>query len=550
MSAGLILIISAGLFTAGYVFYGRFLLNVLGVDKNRKTPAHLLNDGLDFVPARAPVLMGHHFASIAGAAPIIGPVTAVVFGWGPVWLWIVLGGILIGGMHDFSALILSVRNSGKSVGEIIEKYVGLPGKLVFMIFTWATLILVVAVFDIVVARTFEAKPEVASASVFFIFVSVIFGYGLRKKYFGLFTGSGGGIVLLIISMAAGNFFPLRISSETWIYILLAYVFAASILPVWLLLQPRDYLNSFLLYATLIMGAAGIIFYNPELKSPAFTGLKAEGLGNIFPILFVTVACGAVSGFHSLVSSGTTSKQLNEKKDALPVGYGSMLIESLLAVIALITAAYLGKEEFAAKFASSGAVNPVAVFSSGIGEFATALYIPRESGIMFASLAISAFALTSLDTAGRLGRLVFSEMSVHAPGKAGKILSDRYFATLVTIAGGGILAVSGRWKSIWPLFGSANQLLASLALLALTVYMVRNRRPFLFAAIPMLFMFAVTLTSLFQLASRELISENGSLLLGTLAVILFCTAIFLTVYSAMQVLREKKREGNIFSGTDG
>ncbi|MBP7584744.1 MAG: carbon starvation protein A, partial [Spirochaetes bacterium] len=360
-----LIIISVAIFLAGYLIYGRFLARHLDIDPERKTPAHTMNDGVDYVPAKAPVLLGHHFASIAGAAPIIGPIVAVAFGWVPVMLWILVGGVFMGAMHDFTSLVASVRHQGRSIGEVIEEEIGTRGKTFFLIFSWSTLILIVAVFIIVVGKTFEEIPAAASASTLFIFIAVLFGLLLYKFKMSLAWSTIIGVVLLAAALYAGYVFPVQLPALAWYILLMVYIFIASVAPVWILLQPRDYLNSFILYSLMALGLAGIVFVNPEIRMPAFTSFNIESVGYLFPILFVTVACGAISGFHSLVASGTTAKQLNSEKDARLVGYGAMLIESVLAVVALITAAMLIDADYAAMKG-----NPIAVFSHGLGTMMT------------------------------------------------------------------------------------------------------------------------------------------------------------------------------------
>jgi len=337
MSASVLVIIALVCLSVGYLFYGRYIARKYGLDPKRETPAHAKSDGVDYVPTRAPVLMGHHFASIAGAAPIIGPIVAAVFGWVPVLLWILVGSILLGGVHDFSALVASVRHGGKTIGGVIEEHVGRAGKRLFLAFAWFLVVLLIAVFAHAVANVFVKEPATATSSFLFIAVAIIFGMSVYRLKAPLWLSSIIGVALLVGCIALGLRFPLILSSDAvrayniWKGVLFVYVFFAAVVPVWILLQPRDYLNSFLLYAILIAGVVGILAANPQMESPAFTAFNVEGRGFLFPILFVTVACGAISGFHSLVSAGTTAKQLNKETDARPIAYGSMLIEGLLVL---------------------------------------------------------------------------------------------------------------------------------------------------------------------------------------------------------------------------
>ncbi len=519
-----LILIAVLVFFAGYVLYGGFLACHLGIDRERKTPAHTMNDGVDYVPARAPVLLGHHFASIAGAAPIIGPIVAVAFGWVPVMLWILVGGVFMGAVHDFTSLVASVRHNGQSIGEVIEEEIGKRGKTFFLIFSWSTLILIVAVFIIVVGETFEKIPASASASVLFIFVAVLFGLLLYKFKLSLIWSTIIGVVLLAAALYVGFIFPVQLPALAWYIILMVYIFIASVAPVWILLQPRDYLNSFILYALMALGLAGIIIANPEIQMPAFTSFKIESLGYLFPILFVTVACGAISGFHSLVASGTTAKQLNNEKDARIVGYGGMLIESVLAVVALITAAMLVSAEY-----TSMKGNPIEIFSHGLGTMMTRFGIEYGAGKTFASLAVSAFALTSLDTATRLARFAMQEFfhKDGAPEEQQPLLSrNRYIATLIGVILAGALVVSGQGLKIWPIFGSANQLLAALALLSVTAWLSRHKKSNWFVKIPMIAMFIITLSALAIMVYQNIM--NGGYVLASVAAILFLLAIFLAI----------------------
>ncbi|MFH1762486.1 MAG: carbon starvation protein A [bacterium] len=540
MNALILLLLSISLFVLGYLWYSRLISRWLGVDRKRPTPAHTKNDGIDYVPAPKPVLLGHHFASIAGAAPIIGPITASAFGWLPVYIWIILGGIFIGAVHDFTSIFVSIRHEGRSIGEIIEKVMGLTGKKLFLIFSWSTLTLVVAVFTIVVAKTFAAVPQAATSSMLFIFISVGFGLGIRKGFFNIAGGSLIGIIALIGCLAAGIYMPLQLGMKSWVYILIGYVFIASVAPVWMLLQPRDYLNSFLLYAMLGFAVLGIVLFNPPLRLSPISSFYVPQLGYLFPILFVTVACGAISGFHSLVSSGTTAKQLNCESDARTIGYGGMLIESCLAVIALITAVYLTQKQYF-DFMGVGKSGPIALFSNGIGEFLSHLGIPIKTGTSFTALAVSAFAMTSLDTAARLGRFAFQEFfenGVIASESVKKVLCNRYFATFITTIGGGLLAFSGQWKSIWPIFGTANQLLAAIALLTVTVYLIKEKRNYLFTGIPALIMMIITLSSLASLIYKNTIMspDPGQ---AAISIFLFGIAVFL-LYVSFKTLNDGKK----------
>lgn len=502
-------------FLLAYRFYARKISRMLEIDDNFPTPAHTMEDGVDYVPARMPVLLGHHFSSIAGAAPIIGPITAAAYGWGPVFLWIVIGAVFLGAVHDLTSLVASIRHSGRSIGEVIEGQLGKTGKVLFLLFCWSTLILVVAVFMVVVARTFTANPATVTASLLYLVLAIFFGLLINKTSIPVAWLTVIFIPLLALSVWVGITYPLDIPQvgvlipyttiiippqTFWICILLVYIFIASVTPVWILLQPRDYLSSFLLYALIIGGFVGACVAQPEIKLPAYRGFTVEKIGTLFPMLFVVVACGAISGFHSLVASGTSAKQLDRESDAVPVGYGAMLIEGALAVLALITALRLSYTDYSAL---SG--NPILLFSQGIGDFLSKLQLPMTKfrlpmsmGVTFATLAVSAFALTTLDTATRLSRFSLQEL-LPRKGKSKPDIKrswlDRYSATLICVTAAGGLALSGEWRSLWPLFGSANQLLAALALLTVSVWLYHLKRNIWYTLIPTCFMFAVTLSAL-------------------------------------------------------
>lgn len=520
MSASILMIVAIGCLSAGYVVYGRFLARKFGLDAKRKTPAHTKRDGVDYVPTKAPVLMGHHFASIAGAAPIIGPIVAAVFGWVPVLLWILIGSIFLGGVHDFSALVASVRHGGKTIGEVIEEHVGKAGKRLFLAFAWFLVVLVIAVFAHAVANVFVKEPATATASFLFIIVALVFGMSVYRYKAPLWVSSIVGVALLVGCVAIGIRYPIELSYNTWKLVLFVYVFFAAVAPVWILLQPRDYLCSFLLYALLVGGVIGIFAANPQMTSPAFTAFNVEGKGFLFPILFVTVACGAISGFHSLVSAGTTAKQLNKETDAKPIAYGSMLIEGLLAVIALITASTILKSDYTSLMGEGG---PIAVFSSGIGNFVSHIGVPEKAGVTFAALAISAFALTTLDTATRLGRFMFEEF-FEGIGPQAILSKNRYVGTMATIAVAMLFTFTGTRAALWPLFGSANQLLASLTLLAITVWLTKLGKRTEFVRYPMYFMFCVTLTALCFMVYDNI--RAGNITLIVISVLLLGVAVSL------------------------
>lgn len=520
-------------FVIAYATYGAWLCKKWGMDSSKTTPAHTMNDGVDYVPATAPVLLGHHFASIAGAGPIVGPIAAAVFGWVPVALWIVIGSIFFGGVHDFGSLFASVRHDGKSVGQIIESSIGKSGKKLFAVFAWLTLLLVVAAFVNVVGGTFVSTPSAATASLLFILLAIGFGFAVNRKGVSLTVGSVVGVALLFVCIWLGMKFPLVLPMNTWIVFILAYIFIASVTPVWILLQPRDYLNSYLLYAMIGGAVLGLVMYRPGLQLAAFTGFNVGGQF-LFPMLFVIVACGAISGFHSLVGSGTSSKQVNKETDTKLIGYGGMLIEGVLAIIALITAAYIGGDKFSELLSNGGPVN---VFATGVGTFMTRIGIPLEVGKPFAALAISAFALTSLDTATRLARFIFQEFFEDDTKEQQSVLAtNRFLSTAITVALGGWLAVAG-WQKVWPLFGSANQLLAAISLLALAAWMAKSGRDNRMFVYPMVFMFLATLTALVLLVKANIIA--GNYILVMFGVLLFGLALVL-IKQSYKILTEPNK----------
>lgn len=534
MNTLVLLLISMAVLFVGYVFYGGWLVKQWGVGEGDiPTPAHTMEDGVDYVPAKAPILMGHHFSSIAGAGPITGPIGAAMFGWLPVTLWVLIGGIFFGGVHDFGALFASVRHKGQSIGEIISANMSRRAKRLFIIFSYLTLILVVAAFAAIVASTFGAtfkngvldeaasatKASVAMVSIMFILVAIVFGFAVYRRHTSMVTSSILGVLAIVACMAIGmNFHPLYFSSTTWMWLIGLYITVASVTPVWILLQPRDYLSSFLLYAMLIVAVIGIFGAHPDIDPklfPAFTGFAVDngnGIQLLFPILFTTVACGAISGFHSLVSSGTTSKQLDKESDAKPIAYGGMLLECVLAIITLCAIAYAR-----ATGHTHGATD---IFAGGIA--AMVAQIPGLAGLeqsMYTLLVLtySAFCLTSLDTATRLARFMFQEFWLE-PGQTPKdieggfkkIMVNPYFATILTVVLGILLGMNGFVK-IWGLFGAANQLLAGIGLLAVAAWLGnagKNNKMFL---LPMTFMLIVTICSLALTISNQLgiIAKGGA-----------------------------------------
>ena len=575
MNAAVILLVSIALLAAGYVFYGSWLAKQWGIDPSQKTPAHALEDGIDYVPAKAPVLMGHHFSSIAGAGPINGPIQAAVFGWIPVLLWVIIGGIFFGGVHDFGALFASLRHKGQSIGEIIDDSMGKKAKRLFITFGYLTLLLVVAAFSSIVASTFgvttstgaavegptlAANQSTAMISILFILLAMVFGFFVYRKNAPIGVASVFGCLGIVAVVAIGlNFHPIALSYNAWMWVIGVYILIASVTPVWILLQPRDYLSSFLLYFMIGAGVIAVLgavvtgngsFQIPAMGDAALKGTGVFTTGTAFPALFVTIACGAISGFHSLVSSGTTAKQLDNEKDAKPVAYGSMLIECVVAVISLLAVGFVWAAASDGTYAS-----PTQVFAGGlsamIGSFA-----PGAKDIMYQMLilAVSVFCLTSLDTATRLARYMFQEFFLEqgqtAKDATGykKVLANPYVATAITVVLGVALGMTGYTK-IWPLFGAANQLLAAIGLLAVCTWLGavgKNNKMFY---IPMVFMLAVTICSLIQTITAKLTAyTSGSadiwaLIQALIAVLLVVLSVVLAVISAKTLLKQKSEKKN-------
>lgn len=532
MSALLLIILAIVIFVVAYLTYGRYLAKTWGLDPSKNTPSHEMEDGVDYVPAKTPVLMGHHFSSIAGAGPINGPIQAAFFGWVPCFLWIVVGGIFFGAVQDFGALFVSIRHKGKSLGEVIEENIGHRTRILFTVFAWLVLLLVIAAFGDIVANSFigasyggsASNGSVATASLLFIPLAICFGFLVYRKNVPMGIASVAGVILLAACVGIGLAAPLDISKNVWIAFVFIYIIIASVTPVWILLQPRDYLSSFLLYFMMgaaVIGIVGATIINPastKIVTPAFIGFSVNG-DFLFPTLFITIACGAISGFHSLIASGTTSKQLDNEKDALMVGYGSMLIECVLAVISLIaigTMSTNGSQAAVKEMLGLEAISPTIIFGTAISNFFAT--IGFGEGAVNATktvimLAVSCFCLTSLDTGTRLGRFMFQELFAGTEiGKKLK-LENMYVATVITAFFGFVLCLAGYTK-VWPLFGAANQLVAVPAFLALAAYLKRIGRNNKMLYFPIIFMSLATISSLILTCRKNLMGILGGGLDGT------------------------------------
>ena len=507
MNGLVIVLIGIVALSAGYLLYGRWLAKKWGIDPKAKTPAYTHEDGQDYVPSSKFTVFSHQFSSIAGAGPVTGPILASVFGWVPVLLWLIIGGLFFGAVQDFGALYASVKNEGKSMGMIIEKYIGKTGRKLFMLFCWLFTLLVIAAFTDMVAGTFNgvgldsaetayANSAAASISMLFIVVAVIFG--VIQKHVGKmneWVKAVVAIALLVAMFAVGMKLPIYASKTAWIYIIMAYLFLASVLPMWLLMQPRDYMTTFMLLGMIIGAVVGVVVAHPQMQLNAFNGFNVNGSG-LFPTLFVTIACGAVSGFHSLVSSGTSSKTVSNEKDMPMIGYGAMVVESLLGIVALVVVGAV------AVGGTKPEGTPFAIFSSGVAEFLEKLGVPVQVATVFMTMCVSALALTSLDSVARIGRMSFQELfygestDPKQMTPAQRVLTNKYFATVITLFFGYLLTLGG-YSNVWPLFGSANQLLAAMVLIALAVFLKTTGRTGWTLYIPMFVMLAVTFTALVQ-----------------------------------------------------
>lgn len=556
MNGLVIVLIGIVVLGAGYLLYGRWLANKWGLDPKAKTPAYTHEDGEDYVPSSKFTVFAHQFSSIAGAGPVTGPILASVFGWVPVLLWLIFGGLFFGAVQDFGALYASVKNEGKSIGMVIEKYIGRTGRKLFMLFCWLFTLLVIAAFTDMVAGTFNgidaatgdksyANGAAASISMLFIVVAVIFGLiqkkvGKMKEWIRAVVAIG----LLVVMFAIGMFVPLYATKTTWIYIIMAYLFLASVMPMWLLMQPRDYMTTFMLLGMIAGAVVGVLVAHPAMKLNAFNGFAvADAAGNtsyLFPTLFVTIACGAVSGFHSLVSSGTSSKTISNEKDMPMVGYGAMVVESLLGIVALVVVGAV-----AVNGTKPADLTPFAIFSSGVAGFLEKMGLPVQLATVFMTMCVSALALTSLDSVARIGRMSFQELFYGDTTDTSKmpawqkVLTNKYFATVITLFFGYLLTLGG-YNNIWPLFGSANQLLAALVLIAVSVFLKTTGRTGWTLYAPMFIMLAVTFTALIQKTIAlvtNMVNGQATLLVDGLQFIVAILLMILGVLVAFSCLKK-------------
>ena len=556
MNTLVIVLIAVVVLGAGYVLYGRHIAKTWGIDPKAETPAVKYNDGKDYVPTNGWTVFSHQFSSIAGAGPVTGAIQAAVFGWVPVLLWILIGGVFFGAVTDFGALYASVKNQGKSMGMLIEKYIGKLGRKLFTIFCWLFSLLIIAVFADMVSGTFTAFDETThkmletgsvngsagTVSIMFMVFAVIFGL-IQKK----FNLSGWkefvvGVVFIVASFAVGIAAPITLNKDQWAYVVFAYIFVAAIMPIWLMKQPRDYITTSMFVCMIAGAILGLVIGHPTMNLPAYTGFTNAKLGTMFPILFVTVACGAVSGFHSLVSSGTSSKTIANEKDMLKVGYGAMILESVLAVLALCVAGAAAKNGVAAEG------TPFQIFSRGVAGFFERMGIPVHIATVFMTMCVSALALTTLDAVARIGKMSFQEIfsvdDMEHTQTWRKVLCNPYFATIFTLLCGFILTKVG-YQQIWPLFGSANQLLSALVLITLCVFLKVTGRKNKILFPPMIIMLCVTFTALVQrlIALVKAISAGqdifGSVLQLVVAVLLISLGLTIVINSFKSYIHSKR-----------
>lgn len=552
MNSLVIVLIGIVALGVGYLTYGRWLAKKWGIDANAKTPAYTHEDGEDYVPSSKFTVFSHQFSSIAGAGPVTGPILASVFGWVPVLLWLILGGLFFGAVQDFGALYASVKNEGKSMGMIIEKYIGRGGRKLFMLFCWLFTLLVIAAFTDMVAGTFVAKgvegmtaetsyanAAAASISMLFIVVAIIFGLIQKHvKNMNEIVRAIIAIVLLVVMFAIGMHMPIVATKNAWIYIIMAYLFMASVMPMWLLMQPRDYMTTFMLLGMIVGAVVGVVVAHPDMQLNAYNGFNVNG-SYLFPTLFVTIACGAVSGFHSLVSSGTSSKTISNEKHMQMVGYGAMVVESLLGILSLVVVGAVAVN------GTKPEGTPFAIFSSGVAGFLEKLGLPVQLATVFMTMCVSALALTSLDSVARIGRMSFQELFYGDTTDTSKmpawqkVLTNKYFATVITLFCGYLLTLGG-YNNVWPLFGSANQLLAALVLIALSVFLKTTGRTGWTLYIPMFIMLAVTFTALVQKTIAlvtNIVNGQATLLVDGLQLIVAILLMVLGVLVAFSCLKK-------------
>ena len=525
MNGIVLMLVAAVVLACGYLLYGRWLSNKWGVDAKALTPARRMEDGNSFSPASAFTVFSHQFSSICGAGPVTGTIVAMAFGWLPVVLWVLIGGIFFGAVHDFGALYASMKNNGKSLAQLIEKYIGKTGRRLFLIFSWLFCIIVIAAFTSMVCGTFKYTPAEAGGidfaksyaagcagtiSILFTFVAIAFGWAQRK-----FNLDGAkefvvAVVAIVLMFAVGMQFPLYLDLNQWIAVVMVYLVFAGAMPIQTLKQPRDYLTTIMMVVMIVCAVLGIVVLGVNgqatITAPMFTGFSTKS-GMMFPVLFVSVACGALSGFHSLVSSSTSSKQVSNETDAVKVGYGAMVLESFVGVLAIIIAGIMFSDM---NTAGTGALNngvastPFQIFAAGIARGMKAFGVDGTVATVFMTMNVSALALTSLDAVARIARTSFSEffaksndaLAIEDKSGAMKVLGNPWFATLVTLIPGLALTFGG-YLAIWPLFGASNQLLGGMTMITLAVFCKCTGRKGAMLYVPVAFLLCCTFTSLVQ-----------------------------------------------------
>jgi len=529
MNSTVFLIACSAVLWLGYSVYGTRFEKFLGIDPARPTPAHTKHDGIDYVPAKHwLVLFGHHFSAIAGAGPIVGPAIAVAFwGWGPATLFVLAGSIFIGGIHDFGALFLSVRHDGNSIADVSQTLLSRTARLIFSWFILLALVVVVAVFVYLCSQTFLIQPKIVLPSLGLIPVAMLFGFLVYRRRVKVAAATTIGLALLVAMIFLGLVFPIALPQSwgmaAWVVVLLAYCAVASILPVNILLQPRDYLASYLLFFGIGAGFLGVFTANPKFTTPAYISWNSTE-GAMWPMLFVTIACGAVSGFHALVSTGTSSKQISDEADIKRIGYGAMLVEAVVAIIAIIAVA-AGFRDLGAFRAAMAKGGPIDAYGEGFGYITR--FILGGYGSFIAITTLNAFILTTLDAATRITRYVLQELF-------GTL--NRYAATLVIVIASGWVALSGNWQKIWPVFGSANQLIAALTLLVLSSWFLIQKKHIKFTFIPAVFMLLTTVTSLLVQLAAYFKGKDYFLLGVDIALMALAFAMVIDIYACFKRLK--------------
>ncbi|MFQ6082422.1 MAG: carbon starvation protein A [Candidatus Aminicenantia bacterium] len=534
----------------GYKVYGSYIeKKIIQPDDSQPIPAKEFFDGVDYAPAKVPLLFGHHFSSIAGAGPIVGPLIGVLyFGWVGAILWVALGSIFIGAVHDYTSLMASVRNKGRSIADISERVLGYRAKVIFSIFLWLALLLVVAIFAVVASQTLVSQPEIVIPTFGLIFIAMLFGWIVYQKGVNVIMGTILALLALFLLLYIGELFPVKIpvsilgiSNVTfWFYILLIYSLFASSLPVWFLLQPRDYISTWILFLGLGLGYLGLIFAHPNINAPAFVSFFSEK-GPLWPMLFVLIACGAISGFHSLVAGGTTSKQLSKESKGKLIGYGAMITEAALAGLVILIASgaliwdpsgaktQFGYQYLMTTVEKGGGGGPIIAFATGFGKFISAVPgFTLTAGLFLGMIMLNAFVLTTLDTSTRLSRFILAELL----GKKISPFQNRWFGSAITIVFAGLLGATEGYKAIWPVFGASNQLVAALALVVVSAYFVGIKKPKKYTLYPAYFMLLTTVAALSYQGYNFFKSQ--SYILAIISTILVFLAVFI-IFDARKVL---------------